>query len=111
MKAGLAREKGVGIIGLFRMFTEPDEEEVELVDMKQENEETLKQLLTPSEYLKNLEKEHGIEPKNLKVAEGTKTPKIKGATFSGKGKRQQVIEQSRENDEQSKDDNQQSLEL
>ncbi len=36
--------------------------------------------------LKNLEKEHGIEPKNLKVAERTKTPKIKGATFSGKGK-------------------------
>ena len=87
MKAGLARERGVGIIGLLKMFTEAEEKEVELNEMENIDEE----LKTPSKYMKTLIENYGIEPKNLKVSR--KSPKIKGAKFNTEQKIQENTQQ------------------
>lgn len=94
MKSGLARERGVGIIGLFRMFTEADEKEVTLNEMENIDEE----LKIPSKYMKNLIENYGIEPKNLKASR--KTPKIKGASFDTKQKVKENKEQEKSLEEE-----------
>ena len=93
MNRGLARERGVGIIGLFRMFTEADEKEVTLDEMENIDE----QLKRPSKYLNTLIENYGIEPKNLNSAR--KTSKIKGTALNKEQKVQEKISQM-ENKEQ-----------
>lgn len=97
MNTGLARERGVGIIGLFRMFTAAEKKEVALNEMENIDEE----LKVPSKYMKTLIENYGIEPKNLKAAR--KTHKIKGASFDTKQKVQENKEQDKslEEDERS----------
>lgn len=94
MNTGLARERGVGIIALFKMFTQADERELEINEMENINEE----LKVPSKYIKTLIDNYGIEPKNLKTER--KMPKIKGAKLNSEQKVKEESKQTKNLDEE-----------
>ena len=89
MNTGLVRERGIGLIALFKMFTQEDEREVGLSEIENIDEE----LKTPSKYLKSLMENYGTEPKNVRTTR--KTTKIKGASFNKEQKVQENVEKTR----------------
>ena len=82
MNTGAQREKGMGLIALFKMFIEPDPIEEDINEM-----EVSEELKVTSTHMKYLMKQYGTEPEKTKTRKSTK---IRGAQLSSSSQTKNV---------------------